>query len=257
MYDFANILFSGPCNARCPFCIGELIDPALNLDNLDTFPPRNLDRFLDIVRVCGIRQLVITGTNTDPQLYQHEARLLARLREVLPADLRISLHTNGRLALRKMSIFNSYDRVSLSLPSFNPHTYRQVMGVSGVPDLAEILKRTRIPVKVSWVLTRHNQAELGCFLEACRGLGVRRVVLRKLLGDLRPWSELIRMETLPLVHGSEYRNNPVYYYNAMEVTLWDFYQSESRSINLFSSGLISPAYLLSEARAAESTVWDR
>jgi hypothetical protein len=24
-YDFANLLFSGPCNARCPFCIGQQV----------------------------------------------------------------------------------------------------------------------------------------------------------------------------------------------------------------------------------------
>ena len=46
MFDFANILFSGRCNARCPFCIGRQVDPRLNEDNLDEFPPRELDRLL-------------------------------------------------------------------------------------------------------------------------------------------------------------------------------------------------------------------
>ncbi len=187
MYDFANILFSGPCNARCPFCIGRQIDPKLNVDNLDLFPPRSLERFLEMVRINRIRQVVVTGTNTDPQLYTYEAQLLVYLRAVLPPEVRFSLHTNGRLALCKLDVFNSYDRVAISLPSFNEKIYRQMMGVPGVPDLAAILNRARIPVKISCVVTRHNRAEIGDFLEACHSLGVRRVVLRKLFGELQSW----------------------------------------------------------------------
>ena len=44
-FDFANLLFSGPCNACCPTCIGKQIDPRLNTNNLDEYPPRNLERF--------------------------------------------------------------------------------------------------------------------------------------------------------------------------------------------------------------------
>ena len=141
MADFANILFSGRCNARCPFCIGRQLDPRLNVDNLDQYPPRNLSRFLEMIRQQNVRQVVLTGTNTDPQLYRYEESLLAFLRGALPAETRFSLHTNGRLALRKIRVFNAYDRVSLSIPSFDPEIYRQVMGVSGVPAVAEILRQ--------------------------------------------------------------------------------------------------------------------
>jgi hypothetical protein len=76
-------------------------------------------------------------------------------------------------------------------------------------------------------------------------MGVGRLVLRKLVGDPRPWDELIELDDFSFRW--EYRNNPVYDYQGMEVTLWDFTQSESRSINLFSSGAISRTYLLTEA----------
>jgi MoaA/NifB/PqqE/SkfB family radical SAM enzyme len=75
-YDFANILFAGPCNARCPFCIGRQLDPRLSVNNLREFPPRQLDRFIDRIVAHAIKQVVFTGTTTDPQLYRHEARLL-------------------------------------------------------------------------------------------------------------------------------------------------------------------------------------
>jgi molybdenum cofactor biosynthesis enzyme MoaA len=264
MYDFANILFSGPCNARCYFCIGKQIDPRLSPDNLKVFPPRNLEALIALVWEHGIRQVVLTGTNTDPQRYRHEARLVALLRERLPAGTQIALHTNGLLALRKMGVFNLYDRVALSFPSFESETYRQMMGLPRPPDLERILARTQVPVKVSCLLDRHNLPELPGFLARCRELGVRRVVLRKLYGEeggpkkegrststasqdafnvsLRPYINALGLEPRPA-----YRGNAVYAYGDMEVTLWDFEHTTSTALNLFANGQISTNYLLAEA----------
>jgi MoaA/NifB/PqqE/SkfB family radical SAM enzyme len=244
MVDFANILFSGRCNARCPFCIGGQVDPRLNEDNLSLFPPPHLDRLVEIIWQEKIRQVILTGTDTDPQLYLHEEKLLRLLREQTPPGTRLVLHTNGRLALHKIDILNQYDRVSISFPSFNPLTYRKMMGVSHPPRLDEIMRRAAIPVKVSCVVTEANAGEMADFLARCRHLGVQRLVLRKLYGENRPWCALLPGD-IGLIQTGEYRNNPVYRYHGMEVTLWDFASTESSSINLFSSGLISSSYLLS------------
>ncbi|RLT41613.1 MAG: radical SAM protein [Chloroflexi bacterium] len=246
-YDFANILFAGPCNARCPFCIGQRVDPRLNVDNLRHFPPTNLDEFVEMIRHYAIRQIVFTGTTTDPQRYRHEARLLDFLRGELRPESQFSLHTNGRLALGKMDIFNSYDRVCISFPSFDEATYRRVMGVPTVPDLAEILGRAHVPVKVSCVVTEANREEIPDFLRRCREIGVERLVLRKLYGEERGWEEVLDWEAMQLVGRGSYRGNPVYGLDKMEVTLWDFDVTESRSINLFADGTISRAYRLVEA----------
>lgn len=246
MYDFANLLFSGRCNARCPFCIGRQVHPHLNEDNLHRFPPRNLDKLIELIWQQQIRQVILTGTNTDPQLYQHEERLLRLLREQTPPGTQLVLHTNGRLALRKMGVFNQYDRVSISLPSFDSVTYRKMMGVPHPPDLGKILRWAIIPVKVSCVVCDENAAEIGLFLQQCQEAGVRRLVLRKLYGEKRSWEELLP-EDAAMVKIQEYRSNPVYSYQGMEVTLWDFATTESTSINLFSNGWISEEYLLANA----------
>ena len=243
-YDFANILFAGPCNARCSFCIGRQIDPRLSVNNLREFPPLNLDRFIEMIVEYEIRQIVFTGTTTDPQLYQHEARLLDHLRCQLPEDTRFSLHTNGRLALKKIEVLNRYNRVCLSFPSFNAATYEKMMGVRGVPDLARIIDRAEIPVKVSCVVSEHNRHELSKFFERCRMIGIKRLVVRQLYGN---------PQTLPVVNGllqrGIYSGNPVYDYRGMEVTYWNFDQCDCRSINLFSDGTISANYLLAETRS--------
>ena len=246
-FDFANLLFAGPCNARCPACIGRQLDPRLSLGNLEEYPPRNLDAWLALIWRHAIRQVAFTGTTTDPQMYRHEERLLAELRARLPAETQFSLHTNGRLARRKWAVFNQYDRVCLSLPSFEPATYRQMMGVPQPPDLARLLAAARVPLKVSCLVDEPNRSEIPAYLRRCAALGLKRLALRKRYGERRRWQELLDWPALELQPCGEYRGNPVYTHQGLEVTLWDFEQSQSTAINLFSSGLISSEYLLARA----------
>lgn len=238
--DFANLLFGGPCNRSCPFCIGKQLSAPLRTNNLNTYPPLNLDAWIDQVQRNQIQEVVFTGTNTDPQLYRFEEELLGNLRERLP-EARFCLHSNGVLALRKMRVFNQYDRVCLSFPSFEPPVYQRLMGSPRVPALAEIMSRARVPVKIS-ALARETTAP---FLDGLRALGVTRVVLRRLLGDR---GEVVLPEGL--VASGSYRNNPVFDWSGMQVTLWTFDTCESTSLNLFPDGTLSSRYLLSEAGGA-------
>lgn len=235
--DFANILFGGPCNRACPFCIGQQLAANLRQNNLRLYPLRNQEQFLSQVRQRGIREIVFTGTNTDPQLYRHELRLLEELRGRLP-EARFCLHSNGALALRKIAVFNRYHRVCLSFPTFEVDAYEQLMGSRRVPDLAEILRQSTVPVKIS-ALAAHTSA---AFLDRLGELGIRRVVLRRLYGV----SETVRLPEGLAARGN-YRGNPVYDWGGMEVTLWNFGSSESTSLNLFPDGTISPHYLLTRA----------
>lgn len=241
--DFANVLFAGPCNRRCPYCIGERLPSSVNQSNLDVFPPKNIDTFIDEVNRRGIEQIVFTGTVTDPQLYRHERELLELLRSRIQTNAKYSVHTNGVLALRKLDTFNLYDRACISFPSFNPDTYEKHMGSRQVPDLGEILRRAKIPVKVSCVLNEHNVPELPEFIARCRAIGLERLVLRKLFGETRSWNVL---GDLPVK--GHYRGNPVYDYQGMEITYWDFDLSTSTSINLFADGTLGTSYRLTDTR---------
>lgn len=242
--DFANVLFAGPCNRACPFCIGKQLPDRVNASNLDEFPPKGIEAFVEQVRRRGIREVVFTGTTTDPQLYRHETRLLALLRSSLPGDVRFSLHTNGVLALRRLEAFNSYDRACLSLPSLDPAIYERMMGSRRVPDLAAILAAATIPVKVSAVVNEHNAHELDDFLRRCAALGVRRAVVRRLFGETRDWPVLRDFE-----RRGQWRGNPVFDVAGMETTLWDFDRAAMSSLNLFADGTLGETYLLTETAA--------
>lgn len=239
-FDFANILFGGKCNMRCPFCIGKRVDPARTVDNLREFPPRNFERFLAMVREHNITEITLSGTTTDPQLYRHEEKLLRWLRAELPRA-RISLHTNGLMALKKMAVFNQYDRVTVSFSSFDPAIAEEITGVRKMPDLPEILHRATVPVKISAILNEHTVPRLPDFLAHCAALGVRRVALRRLFGDTREWA-ILPGET-PVRY---FRRNPVFDFMGMEVTVWNFGETSTRALNLFSDGTINGEYLLAE-----------
>ena len=86
--DFANILFAGPCNRRCPDCIGQQLPAKVNRSNLDEFPPQNITGFIQTVNRLDIRRIIFTATNTDPQLYCCEIALLDMLRENRIDDVR-------------------------------------------------------------------------------------------------------------------------------------------------------------------------
>jgi MoaA/NifB/PqqE/SkfB family radical SAM enzyme len=241
--DFANILFGGPCNRFCPFCIGKQLPARVQVNNLNRYPLHNQDAFGEEVNQRGIRQVVFTGTVTDPSLYRHQERLLDWLRTHIHSGASYSLHSNGVLALQRMHEFNLYDKACLSFPSFNPQTYERMMGSPKVPDLAGILRQAKIPVKISCLITSDNYPEIDGFLKRCQGLGVERLVLRRLLGENRNWD--ILTDRTPHRH---YRGNPVYDYDGMEVTYWNFDTTESTSINLFPDGTLGGSYLLTRTQ---------
>jgi hypothetical protein len=117
-----------------------------------------------------------------------------------------------------------------------------------VPNLADIMRRADIPIKVSRIITENNAHETDNFLARCHAIGIKRIVFRRLYGDPRP------LKILPqLTPVSVYRGNPVYNYHGIEITLWNFHHTRSRSLNLFSNGLISPHYLLASARPEKTS----
>lgn len=235
---FANILLSGRCNLRCPDCIGRRVSERFKVPNLDRFPLAGLDRFCALLAEQGVFEVSLTGIDTDPQLYRHQARLLDALRRQVPG-VRISLHSNGRRALGAMDVFNLYDRACLSVPSFLPATCRLMTGSARVLDVARILERATIPVKVSTLVTEHNLGEVPAILERLGSLGIRRAVLRRLDGDTRPW------DLMPgLAPSASFGGNPVYRLGPLEVTVWAFAATTLRCLNLLPDGSVSENYRL-------------
>lgn len=241
---FANILLAGPCNQRCPHCIGKKLGAPFP-PNLDRFPLKNFARFTTLLRELGIRQVSLTGTDTDPLLYRHVEQLLAALRQAVPG-VQISLHSNGLLALARLSVVNQFDRVALSLPSLRPATCRALTGSSRVLDLEKIAAAVSMPLKISMLLTPANLGEVEAVIARCHGLGIRRLVLRQLHGTAQP------LDPLPgRTPARWFAGQPVFDVDGVEVTVWDFASAQLDCVNLYSDGTLSRRYLLQPPSTAE------
>jgi len=242
---FANILLAGPCNLRCPHCIGKNLGEPFPA-NLDRFPLKNFDRFTALLRELGIRQVSLTGTDTDPLLYRHLEALLTSLRQAVPG-VQVSLHTNGVLALARLPIVNTFDRVALSLPSLRPATCKTMTGSGRVLDLDTIAAGVTIPLKLSLLLTPDNIDQVDQVIAKCSELHVKRLVLRQLYGAeqlLDPLSGRLPVRT--------FGGQPVFDVNGVEVTVWDFASAQLDCVNLYSDGTLSQHYLLQPPSFAEA-----
>lgn len=247
MNKFANILFAGTCNAFCPHCIGKQIDSTLSIDNLDTWPLRNIDTFIDILKKEDIKEISLTWTITDPLLYKHQKELIACLRNNIPWS-KLSIHTNGRLIKKIPDIFNLYDRAAISIPSFHEDIYQILMWTKWVPNVEEIIKTSYIPIKISTLITDINRHDIKDFIESCYQKWVKRLVLRKLFWEKRLLNDLIHADTISMIYIWDFMHNKVYNYKGVEVTLWEFESTENICYNLFSDWTISDKYLLSETK---------
>lgn len=235
MYDYASILFSGKCNSKCPTCIGKYSEFVGIPENLDLKELRGLEKFVRKAKEEGIKYISLSGINADPQQYQFGRELIQTLRESLP-DADLSIHTNGRNILRKLDEFNSYDRATLSFPSFNSNSYRKIMGTEQI-DIGNIVKSSIIPIKLSMLLTEYNQEEVRDYIRQSKKLGINRIAIRKLV-DKEDEIDVLEEE----ISTKQIFGNPIYQIDDVEVTIWNYSDSEVKGLYLFPDGSLRDSF---------------
>lgn len=200
------------------------------------------------MKQTNTNKVIFTGTRTDPQIYKYEEKLIALLRENLGPNLHISLHTNGVLAAAKMNVFNLYDSCTISLNSFYPTTYQKLHGSKVMPDLRYITENSRLPIKLSCVVTEDNFAQVDDYIQLAKQYGIKRIAFRYIFGTERRW------DLFPKLLPTHFHcSNPVYNIDGVQVTHWIFDNTSGKSINLFSDGTISEEYLLVKAPVNTTT----
>ena len=206
---------------------------------------------MELIKKYSISEVTFTGTNTDPQLYRHERKLIDTIKWELP-ESKLSIHTNGFLILKKIDEFNMYNKATISLPSFNEKIFQIMMWTKlKVPNMKTISESSDIPIKISRIVNSINNSpdETSHFLDTLLESNISRVVFRKLFWDMTSWKDtIVSLEKYGAIRTWNYRWNPIYTIWNVEITLWSFDNTESKSINLFSDGNISDRYLLSEAK---------
>jgi organic radical activating enzyme len=240
---FGNIHLSGPCNRSCYFCIGQHMMALDSENNLNEWPLRGLDEFLERCR-ARVRTIYLTGTNTDPLLYRHHRSLVARIWD---HGFRAGLRTNGVAYDR--DVFDLYESASVTICSLDKATNEAMMG--GPPsDLPRILlNHPKLDLKVNVVLGPENRTRIEDLLSQLAGLGVRRVNLREPYGQPHVGN--------PLQYCAESRRQlgmPTYNWRGMHVTYWDVHYCHVESVNLYANGRVSIDYPITRGCSDAGTV---
>lgn len=239
---FGNIHLSGNCNRSCYFCIGQHMMTLDPLNNLNTYPLLNLDKFIESCKNHNIKEVNVTGTNTDPLLYQHTQKLHDELLKHIP-DLIFGIRTNGVLSEQNKDTLKLYNKGSITICSFDKKIYRNMMGGGSPPDLDKILKHYQhfTELKINIVLGEENlyKKDILNTIKHCSSFGINKINIREPYGQshignpLEYWG-FISVDT---IYGM-----PLYIIDGVKVCYWDVHYCEVESINLYANGVISKTY---------------
>lgn len=229
---FGNIHFSGPCNRSCYFCVGQFMMEQDRYNNLKDFPPKGIDTFIKELNDRNISEVNLTGTNTDPSLYEH----IQDLKNVLDQkiDLNIfGIRTNGVKDL-EWSIF---DQISISCHGVSKAIYQKMMGGGEVPDIARVVNQASCPVRINFVLSPFNLSDLSFSLRHFKNCGIESVNLREPYGQPLVGNPFANLEPDGYIH-----DMPFYSIDGLKVVYWDVNFCSVDSVNLYADGHVSIAY---------------
>ena len=248
---FGNIHLSGPCNRACYFCIGQHMMDLDTYNVLKTWPLPNLDKFCDQLRQRPTKEICLTGTNTDPLMYQHHTELVGYLRNEFPTT-DIAIRTNG--AAYTKEVFALYNKASLSICSFDEKIYVKMMGRGLPPNIEQIIfENPHLNLKVNVILGPENiGSDLQKTLQYLSKIGIKRVNLREPYGQPHIGDPLAHLPIAKEVFGM-----PCHLINNMEVTYWDVHYVEVESVNLYASGRVSETYPITLGHSAKGEVHDQ
>lgn len=229
---FGNVHLSGPCNAKCYFCIGQHMQAVDALNVLDTWPLPNLDEFASKCRERNVREVFVTGTNTDPLLYRHLPALRAAL-----SEFRLGARTNGLLISSNPERYQIFDKVSVSIPTLNRDTYAMVMGTGAPPPTARHIFSGPRDVKINMVLLPETRRHIERDVEELARWGVSRINLREPYGQPHVGNPFAWHVPVSRAFGM-----PQYKFGETLVTYWDVHYVEVESVNLYANGFVSETY---------------
>lgn len=259
-YSFANINLLGKCNAKCFFCLGEDIPELLSIHNqIGTHFTewKNFGKFIDKCKAENIRNLYITGQNTDSLLYKYLGELIDFLQDVF--DFNVGIRTNGYLFEKKPELIDVVNKckanVGVSIHSMNKDTNFKILGRSHIPDWDLILPQIK-NLRVSIVVNRYNISEFFGLLEyLSRFDNIKYIQARRISTDTRyeqfaediqRYEELFKFIEATNKKVGDFYTAEIYNFFGKNVSFWRTVQTSVNSVNYFTDGTISGNYFVIE-----------
>jgi len=254
---FANINLLGPCNVDCYFCLGKDINNIFEQYNhVKTHFSKweNFRPFINKLHKLGIKNLYITGQNTDALIYKYLDELIDYLQGLYGFD--VGIRTNGYLAGGKFKTINKCRRsVGYSIHSLDPETNWKIMRRRDIPDWKNILNST-IQSRVSIVLNRYNEKEFPSLLKFISNhKGVKYIQVRRICTDTRDkeFEEDIAVYENMFNRYSNTYDISRYFYGAecfniygKEVVFWRTVKTDIGSVNYYTDGTYTEDYFIIE-----------
>ena len=252
---FGNIHLSGPCNRSCYFCIGQHMMSLDPINILGTWPLPNIDKFVDKLVEKGINEVNITGSNTDPLLYEYLPELKEYLLDRIP-NLKFGIRTNGVAISTRQDRWNLFDKGSISITSLNPEIYKRTMGNGYPPNLNTIRNLSEYHIGPTWSDIKINIVLCPELLENYDlwdtiynlyfKYGIKTINLREPYGQPtigNPFQKPIPKYAQKYLTRTNYTHgNHTYIFYNTRITYWDVHYTEVESVNLYANGVVSDTY---------------
>jgi radical SAM protein with 4Fe4S-binding SPASM domain len=171
----ALIELTNRCNLRCQYCYASC-----GPQNSHDLRTDNLEWLFSLMRTGGVRAVELSGG--EPTIHPD-------FQEILESALRtfdlVGLLTNGaHLAPEVFQLMEAYKHklfVQVSVDGSNEQVNAAVRGTKGtfggtLQTITELVNRS-IPIRVGFVVTPDNQADLSATCELMREVGVRHLVI--------------------------------------------------------------------------------
>lgn len=259
MEKYGEILFLGPCNLHCYYCLSNEM-AKLKKDNNNQLNThfsqwKSFVQYLTVLKKEGVGKVYLSSVTTEPMLYRYLGELISFLQE---QGLKVGIRTNGYLAIEKMDeLLLCDEEISFSINSLKPDSNKKICGKPSVPDFHSVFTsfiEQNKKCRVSVVVNRFNKDEIKDILVFLSSYScIDYVQLRQVYKygdrekeDCFAFEEVERWlsENADLV--GSYYESPIYGFHGLNVSLWrDVFRKESvSSYNYFTNGLLSNDSLL-------------
>ena len=257
---YGEILFLGPCNYKCYYCLQNEMDKLKeekeNQLNMHFSSWNHFDDFLLCCQNEGIDKIYLSSTCTDPLLYNYLEELIQKIKSM---NFKIGIRTNGVLAEKRLDTLLKFDEeISFSINSFCSDTNFKITKNTYIPNYDSIfnfLYNNNKKCRVSIVVNQYNYLEIPKILERLNNYKcISYIQLRKMYKyyDCEKDSEDEAFENIKewLEDNSEeiesYFESRVFKYKDLNISLWEnvFSQNSIKSINYYTNGITSNYNLL-------------
>jgi len=257
---FANINLLGKCNVDCYFCLGKDLDDVFgkfNHTSVHFSEWKNFDTFIEQCKQAGIKNLYVTGQNTDSLIYKHLDELIDTMQNVHGFD--VGIRTNGYLAPRLFPTIRKCRRsVGYSIHSMDSEVNWTIMKRKDIPDWKTIIPSSGNRVRVQIVVNEHNEKEVLPIIEyASQFPNVGYIQVRRISTDHR-YNQLskdqIVFEKFPRME--DFYQAPQYNMFGKKVCWWATVLTSIGSYNYYTDGSINKDYFVIEGYEKANDFYD-